>query len=185
MTTQYKFYPTHSRFTVQAFATGMLSFLGHDPVFTVRDFRGTVTFEDDLVSNMRAELIVRMNSLTVASEIKASDRHEIESRMQSEVLETATFPELTFQGRAARSERVTNGKYQVSLDGALTLHGRTRPYRMETEVLIFGDGIRLQGSTSLRMSEHGIRPVTALAGAIQLKDEVILSFDLGAGREAP
>ena len=34
------------------------------------------------------------------------------------------------------------------------------------------------------MSEFGIKPVTAVAGSIRLKDEVKLSFDIGGLPEA-
>jgi polyisoprenoid-binding protein YceI len=184
MTTQYRFDPRHSRFTARAFATGMLSFLGHDPTFTIRDFSGQVVFEGDLIANMRVELNVSVSSLVVVSEVKATDKQEIENRMRSEVLETSTFPEIVFRGAATKTERMTNGQYRATLEGTLSLHGLTRQHRFEVEVLIFGDGVRLRGGTRLRMSDYGIQPVTALAGAIRLKDEVVLSFDLAAGREA-
>ena len=45
MPARYRLDPAHSRFTVQAFAAGMLSFLGHNPTFAVRDFQGEVRFD--------------------------------------------------------------------------------------------------------------------------------------------
>ncbi len=45
MTARYRLDPGQSRFTVQAFATGLLSFLGHSPTFAVRDFAGAVRFD--------------------------------------------------------------------------------------------------------------------------------------------
>ena len=45
MTARYLLDPTHSRFTVQAFAAGMLSFLGHNPTFAVTGFAGEVTLD--------------------------------------------------------------------------------------------------------------------------------------------
>ena len=40
MTTRYRFDPSLSRFTVRAFASGLLSFVGHSPTFAVRQFAG-------------------------------------------------------------------------------------------------------------------------------------------------
>jgi hypothetical protein len=51
---------------------------------------------------------------------------------------------------------------------------------MEAELLVFEDGIRLAGECPMRMSEYHIRPVTALAGAIRLKDELRIRFDVAA-----
>ena len=55
----------------------------------------------------------------------------------------------------------------------------------EAELRLYTDGLRLIGSCPLRMSDYGIRPVTALGGSIRLKDEMRLSFDLVALPEGP
>ena len=47
MSEHFQFDPNQSRFTVRAFATGMLSALGHDPTFAVRDFRGAMAGRGD------------------------------------------------------------------------------------------------------------------------------------------
>jgi hypothetical protein len=41
---RYTLDPASSRFTVQAFATGLLSALGHSPTFAVREFTGEWRF---------------------------------------------------------------------------------------------------------------------------------------------
>lgn len=181
---RYRFDNRHGRFTVQTFATGMLSFLGHNPTFAVNQFAGTVDFPDGQIARMLLELTIQAGSLSVLGEVKPTDRVEIEGRMRSEVLETPTFPEIVFRAVATSSDRVAQGHYRVVLDGTLSLHGVARPYPMNGELLIFGDGIQIRGATRVRMSDHGIRPVTALGGAIRLKDEVTLSFDLLAPPEA-
>jgi polyisoprenoid-binding protein YceI len=180
MVTRYQFEPKHSQFTVQAFATGLLSFMGHNPTIAIRDFDGVVTFEDEQIAKMPLELRVRAGSLEVTDAVKSSDRSEIEGRMRSDVLETASFPEIEYRATAAKTERIGNGHYRVALDGKLVLRGLSHPHRSQVELTIFKDGIRLKGGTGLGMSDYGIQPVTALGGTIRLKDEVMLSFDLGA-----
>ena len=184
MTTRYRFDPGQSRFTAQAFAAGLLSFLGHSPTFAVRDFAGVVEFPDDLVANLRLELTVGAGTLSVADRVKPADRVEIEDRMRAEVLETAAFPEIAFRADAAGTEKLAPGRYRTALDGTLALHGAARPHRVGVELAVFADGLRLRGETAVRMSEFGIRPVTALAGTIRLQDEVRLAFDLVALPEA-
>jgi polyisoprenoid-binding protein YceI len=184
MTTLYRLEPESSRFTVQAFAVGLLSFMGHSPTFTVRDFTGTVGFEDDLIAKLRLELVVRAGSLRVVGEVGQSDRDEIETRMQRGVLDVAGYPEIAFRGSAAETHREESGRYRVRLDGELSLRGVTRAHPLDAELLMFSDGLRLRGETRLRMSEYGIEPVTALGGAIRLKDDLRLVFDLIARPEA-
>jgi hypothetical protein len=54
---------------------------------------------------------------------------------------------------------------------------------IDLELTVLGDALRLLGGGSLRMSAHRIEPVTALAGAIRLRDDVAVSFDLVATEE--
>jgi polyisoprenoid-binding protein YceI len=178
MITQYRLDPRNSRFSVQAFSTGMLSFLGHDPVFDVRDFQGRVLFPDDMIARMQLELIVHARSLAASRNVNGPERSDMEKRMWSEVLETETYPDITFLARTAIAERVESGRYHVGLEGQLTLRGRTCSRRIEAELAMFSNGVGLRGRTTVRMSEHGIPPVAVLGGSIRLKDEVILSFDL-------
>jgi polyisoprenoid-binding protein YceI len=180
MTTRYRFDPDHSRFTVQAFAAGLLSFLGHSPTFSVRSLGGTLEFPDDLVAKLRLELSIAANSLVAGEDVKPADRREIEDRMRAEVLETTKFPEITFRAVAAGADKLAEGRYRVTLDGTLNVHGVQRPHRLTGELGLLTDGARLAGETGVRMSEFRIRPVTALGGTIRLKDELKLTFDLAA-----
>jgi polyisoprenoid-binding protein YceI len=183
MAARYRFNPQQSRFTAQAFATGLLSFMGHNPTIEIRDFEGDVEFEDDMIAKMKLNLKVRAGSLAVADAVKSTDRTEIEGRMRTDVLETSSFPEISYRAEAVTSERIDNGHYRVGLNGSLMLHGLSRPHQTGVELKVFTEGIRVLGKTGLRMSEFRIQPVTALGGTIRLKDEVVLTFDLGARSE--
>jgi polyisoprenoid-binding protein YceI len=180
MTTRYRFEPSLSRFSVQAIATGMLSFMGHSPTFAVRQWAGAVTFDDGRVEQMQAVLTVRAGSLQLVDEVRPADREEIEGRMRSQVLELDRYPEITFQSEEALAEAVAQGRYRVRLAGRLELHGVIRPHRLDMDLVVFSDGIRLAGECPLVMSEFHIRPVTALAGAIRLKDELRVAWDVAA-----
>lgn len=180
MTPRYQFDPEHSRFTVQAVATGLLSFLGHSPALAVRDFTGVVEFPDDLIANLRVKLTVGATSVAASDDVKPGDRRQIEGRMREDVLETEKFPEITFRAAAATTEKLAPGRFRVVLEGDLSLHGVARPHRVTGELAVFKDGVRLQGESRLRMSEFAIGSVAALGGTIRLQDEVKLSFDLAA-----
>jgi polyisoprenoid-binding protein YceI len=178
MTTSYRLEPAQSRFTVQAFATGMLSFFGHSPTFVVGKFTGSIGFEGGKVSGMRVMLAIEADSLALADKVSDGDRREIEGTMRRDVLETGAFPNIEYAADEAVSESVARGQYKVRINGRLALHGVTRDHPVEAELVVFDDGIRLRGGSQLRLSDHGIRPVSALAGTIQLKDELKVVFDL-------
>ncbi len=185
MAIRYRFDPSQSRFTVQAFAAGLLSALGHSPTFAVRDFSCRVRFEGDEVRGMVLELSIRAESLDLLDNVKDSDRREILERTRRNVLETSTYPEITYQSADVTSEPIAPGRFRVRIGGRLTLRGTTRDHPVDAEVQIFGDGLRLVGGCSLRLSDYRIKPVTALAGAIKLKDELKVAFDLVGLPEGP
>jgi polyisoprenoid-binding protein YceI len=185
MTARYRLDPGRSRFTVRAFAAGPLSFFGHSPTFAVRDFSGVIGFEGEEVKGMTLEMTINADSLELQDRVGDADRREIEGRMRREVLETAAFPEITYRSVHVAEEATSPGRYRLRIDGRLSLHGVTRPHPVVAELLVFEDGLRLRGESALRMSDYRIRPVTALGGAIKLKDELSLSFDLVGLPEGP
>jgi polyisoprenoid-binding protein YceI len=183
--TRYRLGPELSQFTVQAFASGMLSFLGHSPTFAVRGFAGTVAFEGDTINAMRLELTVRADSLELMDKVSASDRREIEGTMRRDVLETTAYPEITFVSAEVSGAEVARGHYRARVAGRLSLRGVTQPHAVNAEVLLFADGARLRGESSLRLSDYRIRPVTALGGTIRLRDELKVWFNLAGLPEGP
>ncbi len=185
MTARYRLGPGLSQFTVQAFASGMLSFLGHSPTFTVRDFTGSVAFEGGTINGMRLVLTVRADSLTLVDNVRPADRGEIEATMRRDVLETQAHPEVRFRSVEVSGGNVAQGHYRAHVAGQLSLHGVTRPHAANVEVLLFSDGARVQGESSLRLSDYQIRPVTALGGTIRLKDELRVLFNLAGLPEGP
>jgi len=63
-----------SRFSVQAFATGMLSSFGHNPIIGIRDFDGQVEFVPETYEQASMRLTLRTTTLEVLDEMKSSDR---------------------------------------------------------------------------------------------------------------
>jgi polyisoprenoid-binding protein YceI len=175
---RYRLDASHGKFNVQAFAEGMLSVFGHSPTFAVRDFHGIVTLDERGPGGMTIEMVVRADSLALIDRVSASDRREIEDRMRREVLETHRYAEIRHELRAASATAAEPGKYLVRLDGSLSLHGVTRPHAVDAELRLHTDAFELRGACPLRMSEYQIKPVRALAGAIRLKDELSVSFEL-------
>ena len=178
MPTHYRFDPGRSQFTVQTFAAGMLSFLGHSPKFAVRDFTGGVTFEGGRASGMGLQLAVKADSLQLVDAVSDADRRDIEETMRRDVLATAGHPRITYEAAKVAADAVSPGRYRLRIGGRLALRGVTRPHPVDAELLVFDDGIRLRGETALRLSDYRIRPVTAVGGTIRLQDELKLSFDV-------
>jgi polyisoprenoid-binding protein YceI len=185
MAARYRFDPSLSRFTVQAFASGLLSFLGHSPTFAVRDFAGFLRFDGSPVQGLKLEVNVKAAALELVENVKPTDRREIEDTMRRDVLETEAYTEITYQATDASANAIAQGRYRLRIGGRLSLHGVTRPHAVDAELLVFDDGVRLRGESWLRLSDYRIRPVTALGGTIKLKDELRVSFDIAGLPEGP
>ncbi len=184
---RFRFDPAHSRFTVQAFAGGFLGSLGHNPTFAVGEFSGQVLFDSSTPAQTRIELTAQARSLDLLDRVRPADRDELQDRMNRDVLQTQTYPQIHYESRdiAVMPDRTDSHQYRLRIDGVLSLHGITLPHRMEAVLQQYTDGIRISGASSMRLSDFGIGPVKALAGAIRLQDELRLHFDLVAWKEAP
>jgi polyisoprenoid-binding protein YceI len=185
VTFRYRLDRNHSRLTAQAFAAGLLSFAAHSPTFAARDLAGELGLDPATAEGGWFRLAVRADSLELLDRVSPADRRDIEGRMRREVLETAAHPEVGFEAEALSARPAGEHEYQLTLDGRLSLHGLTRPHRVEGRLLVYDDGVRLSGAGPLRLGDYDIRPVTALGGAIKLKDQLRLAFDLVAWKEAP
>src|SRR5271157_2910445 len=140
-----------SRFTVQAFASGLLSAFGHNPKIAIRNLKGEIQFDPEQIEKSTMHMVVRADSLTVTDNTSDKDRRDIESDMREKVLETAKYPELV---------------YDVSTVSAT--------------LVVSGDILRASGEFSLRQTDYSIKPVSGVGGGLKVKDEVKFTFDIAA-----
>jgi polyisoprenoid-binding protein YceI len=169
--------------TIQAFSTGFLSALGHNPRIAVRDIRGNVQFASNgrVLEDARVRVNVTPRSLEVADDISDKDRREIHRQMYDEVLEVDRYPEVTYN--CARVTIDGDGdQFSATLSGELTLHGETHPLPVQARVSITGDTLKASGGFAVSQKQFGIVPVTVAGGAIKLKDEVKCIFNIVARR---
>jgi polyisoprenoid-binding protein YceI len=172
-----------SSFTVRAFASGLFSGFGHNPTISIRDFSGEARFVPSTLENASLDFSVRADSLTVADDVNAKDREDIETRMRNDVLETSRFPEITYRSSQVTSRAVSDVRFAVTLKGDLTLHGVMRPQDIATQVMLVNGTFRASGDFSLRQSNFGIRLVSVAGGTLKVKDELKLSFNIIARQQ--
>ncbi|HKG13592.1 MAG TPA: YceI family protein [Pyrinomonadaceae bacterium] len=177
--TLYRLDAGQSRFTVQAFAEGLLSSFGHNPVIAIRDFGGEAVCAPDTLEAAKLRVKVNADSLAVADDIKEKDRREIEQMMREQVLETGRYPEIVFESTSVTASRLSGGRYRVRVIGDLTMHGVTgRNLWIQAEVKTTDDGLRAQGEFTLRQTDYQIKPVSVAGGTLKVKNELKFSFDI-------
>jgi polyisoprenoid-binding protein YceI len=169
-----------SRFQVQAFAGGLLSALGHNPIFAIRGLVGDMSFREETLEE--ASLVIRVDaaSLQLMDDISERDRREIERNMHRDVLETSRFPEIMFVTSRVEVLDRSRNPYLVNLEGNLTLHGQTRAQNIHAKLTVGGGLLRAFGEFSIWQSDFHIQLVSIGGGTLKIKDELKLKFDIGA-----
>jgi polyisoprenoid-binding protein YceI len=169
-----------SRFTVQAFATGLLSKMGHNPTIGIRDFSGEMKFNPDKLEAGSFHLLIKTASLSVQDDISSKDIREIERLMNEEVLEVAKYPEILYEADSISVTKMTDTLCSATLNGNLTLHGVTRGQPIVVRVALLGSMLRASGDFALDQTDYNIKLVSVAGGALKLKDELKFSFEMVA-----
>jgi polyisoprenoid-binding protein YceI len=158
--------PADAKLEVRTAREGAAAKLGHDLVIEVTSWQATYELADD-GSVTSAELTADPNSLEVregtggAKSLSEKDKSDIKSSIEKKVL----------QGRQI-SFRATDIK-GASIRGDLELNGNTRPVTFL--VGVDGEG-RPSGTVELTQSDWGIKPYTAMMGALKVRDTVTVEL---------
>jgi polyisoprenoid-binding protein YceI len=171
-----------SRFTVQAFATGLLSVFGHNPTIAIRDYEGEIQFVPETYEKALVRVTVRTSTMEVLDEMKNDDRKKLEQLMYEDVLDVKQFPTAVYESKEITVQKLGD-LLQARVSGELEFHGVTLTHSVDTRVTDMGAMLRISGDFSLRLSDYGIKPVSFAAGALRLKDELKFKFELVARRQ--
>ena len=169
-----------SRFTVRAFATGILSPVGHNPTLGIRNFNGDVHFSPEVLQGSGFHLSVGAASLSVQDDVSDKDRREIERLVNEQVLEVAKYPEIIYEAPVISITKLGDSLYSAALDGNLTLHGVTCRQLVTARIAVFGTMLRASGDFTLKQTDYQIKLISIAGGALKLKDELKFSFEIVA-----
>lgn len=153
---------------LRVFSSGLLSFLGHDHSIAAPLAEGRLRTSRSPEVDLRFEA----RALRVLDpELSPDKRAQVQKTMEGPgVLDAERYPEIRFRSTALAPK----GANLWSVQGMLTLHGQTRPLRMEVALR---DG-RYLGAVTLRQTDFGITPVRVAGGTVRVKDEVRVEFEI-------
>lgn len=169
-----------SSLTVRAFASGLLSGLGHNPVIAIRDFSGDVNFAPAVVADGSMSMKMKPESFEVQNDVSDKDRREIERTMKDDVLEVGRYPEIAFESKQVSGMQLGESMYMLKIEGDLSLHGVTRRQTVSARVVPTDGTVRAQGAFSIKQTDFNIKLVSVAGGALKVKDELKFSFDIVA-----
>jgi polyisoprenoid-binding protein YceI len=143
--------------------------LAHDLVLSPTSWRGTLNVDADNPAASGAELSIDARSIQILESVGGvmslsdKDKGKIGKNMEEDVLQVNKFPELTFE-----STSVSGSAPNFNVAGNMTIRGTTRPVNVALTV----NGTQVNARTSISQKDFGIKPFSAMMGAIKLRDDV-------------
>jgi polyisoprenoid-binding protein YceI len=169
----YRLGPDDGTLSVRTGRKGAAAKAGHDLLIHVTAWQATLRLAED-PADTSIELEADATSLRVREgtggmqSLGDDDKANIHTTIDDEVLKR--------QAIAFRSTQVTGADGRLSVQGDLTLAGTTRPLAFDLAV---GDDGRLTGAAVVKQSEWGMKPYSALFGALKVADVVRVEIDAG------
>ncbi len=169
---------------MQAFASGLISAIAHSPKIAIRDWTGVVQMGSTALDILSLNVRVKSTSLEVLDELPDADRRELHRVMNKEVLESAQYPEITYESTQATVEKLKDDLYRLNVRGRLSLHGTTNDQDFVAQASLGVDSARAYGSFTLLQSDYNIRIASIAGGTLKLQDELKFSFYIVARKQA-
>lgn len=167
------FGPENATLSVRTGRKGAAAKAGHDLLISVTSWKGTLEVGEGSAPS-RVELAADATSLRVQKgtggmqALGEDDKANIHETIDKEVLKRQ---DITFRSSAVKSAPGGDG---LSVRGNLTIVGTTKPIAFELRV---GDDGEISGTAVVTQSDWGMKPYSALFGALKVADEVQVSLE--------
>ena len=168
--------PGAGRVLIKTGRAGLAARAGHDLTIEVTRWSAKVSVPPEEDGGLTAATVsaeLDLGSLEVregtggAKPLSDRDRRDIKKQMSGILGDgTASF---------TSSRIITSGASGGAIEGSLTLSGKTQPVRLQ--VTTPGPG-RYRGTATVVQSAFGIKPYVGFFGALKLRDEVGVEFEV-------
>ena len=161
-----------STITIHAGKSGLFSAAAHDHTIDAPIASGTIRES----GAMHIEFTVEAAKMTVRADPKvdAKTQATIQADMEDMTFESKKFPQIAF--RSSHIDKIPGDQWKV--DGALTLHGVTKP----VSLVVRQTAESYSTHTVIKQTDFGIKPISIGGGMIKVKNEVELDFQIFPGR---
>ncbi|MBA3747572.1 MAG: YceI family protein [Solirubrobacterales bacterium] len=166
----YKLGPDNATLRVKTGRHGAAAKAGHDLVIEVKSWEATLNVADDPASSS-LELSADPSSLHVVKgeggmqALGDDDKADIRKTIDKDVLKKKSI--------AFTSSSVTDADGGLAVSGDLEMGGKTQA----VDFVVTGDGGSVTGSATVKQSDWGIKPYSALFGALKVNDEVTVEVE--------
>jgi polyisoprenoid-binding protein YceI len=152
---------------------GLAARVGHDLTFEASRWNADVTLDPDDITRSSVSATVDGGALEIlegtggAMPLSEKDRNDIRKNIAQKVL---TSGQIQFRSTGVESA----GDGRLTLTGDLTINGASRPVRVD----LTQSGDRVSGRLAIRQSDFGIKPFSAMLGALKVADPVDIELDV-------
>ena len=153
--------------TVHVGKAGLLSAAAHEH-WVNAPFAGGTIDADGAWPAVSFTVDARRLSVRPEKGVTDRDRAEVQSNMQSKVLESNMYPDIVSRSTEVRQ----TGALVWGVSGDLTLHGFTKPVSVD----VIRQNEAYIGTIPIKQTEFGIQPIEIGVGAVRVKDELEISF---------
>lgn len=146
---------------------------------TLPEFNNPSTLLNQVTEVLSVEIEIEVDSIECGQRKMNRDLQK--------ALKADTYPEINFVFEEAdlisRPQSIEDA-FEVKVQGYLTVAGNTRKISFMTNAYYLNnERVRAVGQTTIRMTDFGVEPPTALMGLIRADEELTVHFDLIATRE--
>jgi len=173
----YELGPQNARLLVDTRRAGAAAKAGHDLTLEVTEWNGTLRLGEE-PSDTAVALHADGSSLRVREgrggmqKLGEDDKQNIQQTIDDEILKSTS---IDFRSGAVKG---VPGSGHLLVRGELEFAGRTNPIEFE---LTQRDNGHITGRATVKQSDWGIKPYSALFGALKVADEVEVTVDAKLG----
>ena len=155
-----------SKLTVYVYKQGLFSFLADNHVIDAPIASGSYD-----AAHKSVHVSVDAAKMRVLDPSMPADRRsQVQANMLGpQVLDVQQYPTIEFQSTSIDDKNGT-----LAVTGNLTLHGQTHQVSFEAK----SSGNEFTGSAMVRQTSYGIKPIKIAGGAVSVKDDVRVQFDI-------
>ena len=176
ITGSFRLGPDNGRVILRTSRAGLAALAGHDLTMEVTSWSARVEVPDEEAGGITAATVTAdldLGSLAVregtggAKPLTDRDRADIKK----------TISRILGDGQASfvSSRIIRTGASGGAIEGTLTINGKSQPARLQVSEPAPG---RYRGSGTVVQTAYGIKPYVGFFGALKLKDEVAVEFDV-------
>ena len=178
-TVTYNLDASQSKFMAHANRSGLLWFKGHSHHLAASDFSGQVELTPETLTPASLRLVVKAASLhETGADFTEQQKQIINKELKEIVLHPDQYPDITYQSTNVTAKALGADRYEVKINGNLTLHGVTRPVTIPAVVTLRGSTLRASGKFSIDRDDYKVKATSAFHGMVRVDDDIKFEFDI-------